>query len=291
MFVLFGRARTLALTVGLVVRGLVVAQAENAPPVLIAYACAFQLEMLVGQYDPHARRWLSNTHAFVPPAAGSPVTLFGVNGKLAVVHIDESYRTRPDIQPWDWNVAISSWSRAATHVALALSGQWPDLPHPPQVLPLTDVDAVNAVSAFLKERTLDVPSPTITEIYQVDLNGDGQEEKIICANTDTSKLTDAAPAAIYSLALLRVSVNGQLQTLPLRADAAYKPANRSLDEHQRLHGRTAFYQALALSDVIRDGHEQIAILNNNRYEGPEMDLFSFGQGKVRHLLSTRKLYL
>src|SRR5205085_10272208 len=82
-----------------------------AKATLLAYARENRLEMLVGQYDPASRRYLSNTYAFVPPDVHAAFTLYGPRGKIQAVHLDENFPTRPDEQPWDWSVAISPWDR------------------------------------------------------------------------------------------------------------------------------------------------------------------------------------
>jgi hypothetical protein len=258
--------------------------------VLLAYAREYHLEMLIGQYDPASRRWLPDSHAFIPPPVQAPFTLFGVEGRLGQVVINETFRTPRSEQPWDWNVAISSWNRSDTRVALAVSGEWPPLPRAAQALPLDDAAATTAVADFLKARRVPVAHPRLTQVLRVDLNGDGREETLVCANSDNAALMDAAPAAVYALALLVVDVNGKTAVLPLRADASYKPANRRVDEHQRLYGRFGTYQVLAVVDIAGDGREQVAVLNDNRSEGPEVDVYALAGEKVTRLLSTRKLY-
>jgi len=258
--------------------------------VVLAYARDYQLEMLVGQYDPRTRRWYGNTYPFIPPRAEAPFTLFGVTGRLASVRLDDPYAAPADIDPWEWDANIKPWDRRVTRVALALPGAWPDTERHAEVLPRNDPDAAAAVAAFLKGRGLDVPQPRVTQVLRVDLNGDGRTELLICANTDNAALTEAAPAAIYHLALLRLSIDGAPKTLPLRVAVSFKPAHRSVDEHQRYYGRAAFYQVLAITDVARDGQEQVAILNDDRNYGPEVDLYALTGHAVKRLLATQMLF-
>ena len=256
----------------------------------LAYARSNQLEMLVGQYDPKTQRWYLNTHAFTPPAVQAAFTLFGVNGKLANVYLSDRFKEPHDTVPWDWSAHINPWDQSQTHVALALSGVWPDTPHHPELVPTNDPDLVAATVAFLKEKHLDVPAPRITQAMRVDLNGDGQPVTVFCANNDTAAMNDQDAASVYNLALARFELKGQTITLPLRVRTSYKPANRTVDDHWRYEGAPAYYQILAFTDIERNGREQISILNDDRSNGPEIDLYSISGSKVIHTLKARKVY-
>jgi hypothetical protein len=258
--------------------------------VFLAYARDYQLEMLVGQHDPSTHRWYQNTYPFIPPEVNTPFTLFGVTGRLSQVHLDDEFKTPSDTDPWAWYANINPWDRSVTHVALALSGIWPDIGRHPEALPLDDADSVAAVSTYLQEHHLQVAKPNITQVLRIDLNGDGNKEIVICANTDNATLKDDIAAPIYYLALLRANINGHLTTLPLRTATSFKPPNQSIDEHQRYHGPASFYQVLAFTDIERNGHEQIAILNDERVNGPEVDVFVFNGHEVSNLISARMLY-
>jgi hypothetical protein len=265
------------------------ASAQEAKPVLIAFARHFQLEMLVGQYDPASGQWLPNTAPFVPPAVKAPFSLFGAGGKMGDVELAEEFRTPADKEPWDWAAKIGSWDRSQTQVALALSGRWPDVPAG-RDLPLNDSDSIAATSAYLKSKGIDISAPRLTQIISIDLNADGTDETIICANSDDRYVKAGASAVTYSLTLLRAQVNGKPETLPLRTQEANKPAHRDLDDHQRLHGRIGYFAILALPAITGDGKRQVAIINDNRSEGPEVDLYGFDGKAVTRLLSAHKLY-
>jgi hypothetical protein len=258
--------------------------------IFLAYARSNQLEMLVGQYNPKTQRWYPNTHAFKPPAVRAVFTLFGVSAKLATVYLSDRFKEPNDTVPWDWSAHITPWDQSQIHVALALSGVWPDTPHHPELVPTNDPDLVAATVAFLKEKHLDVPAPRITQAMRVDLNGDGHPITVFCANNDLAAMNDQDAASIYNLALARFQVEGKPITLPLRVRTSYKPANRTVDDHWRYEGAPAYFQILAFTDIEQNGQEQISILNDDRSNGPEIDLCSISGNKVIHTLKARKVY-
>jgi hypothetical protein len=277
-----------ALLIGLAAQAV---PAERARPVLLAYTRDLNLAMLIGQYDPEKKdHWLNDTRPFTPPGHHALFTLFGPRGKIQGVHLTEDVRMQPEIQPWDWNVGISTWSRRETHVALALSGDWPDIQHPAEVLAPPPDDAVQAVTEFLKREHLTDAAPRATQVVSVELRGNGEKNWVICANSDNSALNDKSAAAVYALALLRTETRGLPVTLPLRVFAHHKSKAETVDDFIRHHGRIPFYQLLAVTDLAGDNQAQIAILNDDRNEGPEIDIYSFADEKITPLLSARKVF-
>jgi hypothetical protein len=258
--------------------------------VLLALTRDYELTFLLGQYDSSHHHWLESMKPFTAPDLFKPFTLFGPSGKIAQVRLDEEFRTRAEIRPWEWDVAISSWNRTETTLALAVSGAWPDLPGPVQILPLDDAEALITAAAYLQGRHLPVSKPRVTQVLRADLNGDGVQETIICANSDNSSLNDKDPASAYSLALLRVNINGRLTTQPLRVWAAYKPTHEYVEDFERHYGRAGFYRVLALSDIDRDGRVEIAVLNNDPHYGPEVDFYTLAGNLITHLLAFRVVY-
>jgi hypothetical protein len=285
--------RRLALLIG--VTGLAsgtYAQTRNAAEarVLVAFVRGTHLALLVGQYDPKRQKWLSNHESFRLPLPPVTFTLFGAKGKLAAVQIADVQKQPTDIPPWTWNDKVTEWDRSQTSLALALSGDWPDTPRRAEAVPLDDPEAVAVVADYLKHRGLDVPQPRMTRALRIDLQGDGKPQLLVCANSDNADAADSSSAMVYALALVRMELHGKLQTLPLREMVYHKPAHEQMDEYQRRFGRLAHYDILALPDIQKNGRFQIAVVDDNRFEGPEIDVFNWAQGRPERVLNAQTFY-
>jgi len=226
---------------------------------ILAFAAGNDLAMFVGKWDPAHGGWVQADDFFEPPAPGSPVTLYGTQGRIADVRIAEPYRAPPWGVPRGWNAAISTWTRSTDAFALAVLDRPSVEARPSRPVALDDPAARKIVSDYLRGRGLDVPRPELTQAYRADLLGDGKTEELLCAHSDESALRDDQPAAIYAVALLRAGAPGREQTFTLASVTSYKPADESIADHRRYFGHRPFFRWLAFVDVNGDGREEIAL--------------------------------
>jgi hypothetical protein len=94
-------------------------------------------------------------------------------------------------------------------LGVAISAPWVITPY--LVAPLEDDGTYSAfASELLAERGLDVPDPTLKQILQVDLEGDGVNEVLVVAEDVTEGLL--AQDGDYSIAFMRQTVQGAVRT-------------------------------------------------------------------------------
>ena len=94
-------------------------------------------------------------------------------------------------------------------LGVAISAPWVITPH--LVEQLEDDGTYSAFAAeLLAERGLDVPEPTLKQILQVDLEGDGVNEVLVVAEDVTESLL--AEDGDYSIVFLRQTVSGDVRT-------------------------------------------------------------------------------
>lgn len=122
------------------------------------------------------------------------------------------------------------------------------------------------VSEYLKECGIEVIKPTITQIYRVDLEGDGVDEVIISAS-NVSGFSEKMRSEYgdYSVVLLRRIVDGEVETYPLFSVVDdYKPVD---EEDMLMHSMPSYYAKLIdCIDLNGDGKLEI-ITTWGYYEG------------------------
>jgi hypothetical protein len=110
---------------------------------------------------------------------------------------------------------------------IAIGGNWNALPRVPKVIDTRNSEYRKVVKDFLRKKGIPDPKVTITRILQVDLEGDGVQEVLICAdNPRPDKLIPSLPEELedrkgdYSFVLLRKLVKGEVKTIEV-AGCAY----------------------------------------------------------------------
>ncbi len=164
--------------------------------------------------------------------------------------------------------------------ALAVEGIWPDDSSPSMKLPLDNPSAVAAVSRYLNKKGLKVETPQLTQAYQVDLDGDGKMDFVVCAHSDSKAVKEDESAAIYAVSLVFWGTEGKQKITKLAAQYSCKPARRSIEEHERLYGTRDFYRIIAIHDIDGDGRQEVA-LYRAKDDATQIDIFTF-KGHHRH---------
>lgn len=137
------------------------------------------------------------------------------------------------------------------------------------------------VSEYLKERDIKVTKPIITQLYRVDLEGDGVDEVIVSAS-NVSGFNEKLHSEYgdYSVVLLRKIVNGEVQTYPL-FDLVdnYKPVD---EEDMLMHSMPSYYAKLIdCIDLNGDGKLEI-ITAWGYYEGRINEVYAVEEEGVSY---------
>jgi hypothetical protein len=263
-----------------------VAQGGNDSPRVLAFASENWLTLAIGEYKPH-KGWVQATEFYAPPEPQNKVTLFGTSGRLGEVQVIDERAPSPNGTFADWSARIERGPTIREPFALAIMGTWPDSGADSTELALDDPANEQIVSVYLKNRGLHVETPVLTQAYRVDVEGNGQPATLICAHSDIQAMTDDQEASVYAVALLRVGPPGKEKTFALASQTSFKPASRTIEEHERLYGKRDFLRFIAFHDIVGDSHKEI-ILYRSKDGATEVDVFTFDGRRLRQVLSAEK---
>jgi signal peptidase I len=262
------------------------AQTKDLRPRILVFAADNVLNMSIGEFVP-GKGWIQSTDFYISPQPREVFTLFGVSGKLGAVTIEDKRRPNPDDPPITWSANVDRGATARQPYALAVQGSWPDTETPARELALDDPHAVHIAADYLKQHGLTVESPYLTQAYEVDLDGDGQPEIVLCAHSDLKALKDGQAGDIYAVALVHRAGPGKEKTFTLASQVSHKPAWQTIDEHKRFYGKRDYFRVLAFHDIKGDGKREI-VLYRARDGATQVDTFAYNGRGVRKVLSAFK---
>ena len=138
----------------------------------------------------------------------------------------------------------------------------------------------NVVAAILKSRGIARPVVQITQIWRVDLDGDGTQEVLLTATRkadggDPQSIAPASRAGDYSLLLLRRLVKGKVENQLVEGE--FYPRAKTFNA-------PSFYQLSAIFDADGDGKMEF-LMRGRYYEGEWTSLYELRGVTVRKVLS------
>lgn len=254
---------------------------------VVALATENQLTMGIGKYEPGAG-WISLAGLTRPSEPGDLFTVYTMAGEVAQVKNIDPYRSPNWQTPIEWSARITRWySGEGVPMGIAVYGRSPVKAESGKPLPLDSPDIRAELSKYLATKHLDVPSPIVTQAYEVRLPPEGSRSILVTAHSDRDQVKDDAPAAIYALAVLLQNVNGEWRVIPFEEEASYKPKSQTLEEHQTYYGVRDSYRFLALPDLDGDQQPEIAVYLQ-RDGLNQVDLFTWDGQQTAKVLSTYK---
>jgi hypothetical protein len=157
-------------------------------------------------------------------------------------------------------------------LGVAISAGWVITPH--LVEQLEDDGTYSAfASDLLAERGLDVPDPTLKQIFQVDLEGDGVNEVLVVAEDVTEGLI--AQDGDYSIVFMRQTVQGDVRTSILGESVVVTAEGPFV----------LSYSVSALADLNGDAVMEI-VLTSAYYEGIGVEVWeSTAEGPLMRISS------
>lgn len=135
---------------------------------------------------------------------------------------------------------------------IGICGDWNALPRVPKKLDYKSPVYVQLVRELLIRKGITDPKVSITQLWRIDLEGDGQEEVLLAATTPRQAYRECSPeveAGDYSLVLLRKIVQGKVETIAIRLK--YFPATPANP------GNEDIYDLAGVFDVDGDGIMEI----------------------------------
>ena len=234
---------------------------------------------------------------------GDTCRLIGLNGTkeakavISAIHSDhpgEFKGVKPGVHSFDTH--CPSYSVHEPSGLLTILCPWEVQPRLPAALSLNSQIYRDIVKRFLATQGLNVEKPVLTQLFKVDLEGDGVDEVLICAQNIAAKgeasfeadqplvkgtgLPGAAQPGAYSVLLLRKLVDGKVAELPLHFFVSPK-GSAPVDDNWTPPVVGRFYQT---ADLNGDGVLEI-IAGTAFYEGYDYRVFEVRGGKVREVLS------
>lgn len=164
--------------------------------------------------------------------------------------------------------------------ALGANAKWNPLPRIPQAIGLTDKTYTKTVADFLKTKGIARTKIVLTQIYRIDLEGDGQDEVIIAGNYYKKGMGEEQSVGDYSFVLLRKIVKGKAQNILMGGEFFTTKLVNSRDFDPPINREIS-----AIADLNGDGKMEF-VLWDIYYEGNRTVVFEIKNGKPVKVLES-----
>jgi hypothetical protein len=162
---------------------------------------------------------------------------------------------------------------------VAVAGPWNAMPRRPKIASPEAQAYKDAAAEILRSKGIDNPKVNLTQVIQVDLDGDGEEEVLVSATNYArfthGGLTPDARAGDYSLVFLRKVVQGKVITSIITGDFYPKAKKFSGPAEHRVIG---------VLDLNGDGKMEI-VLSGRYYEGDWVEAYRVQGAKITKLFN------
>lgn len=156
--------------------------------------------------------------------------------------------------------------RAATLVG----APWDAAPRRPSALDRDSPVYREAVSGWLRDQGIDDPKPVLSQLWRIDLEGDGRDEVLIAASRHRGSATSTA-SGDYSVLLMRKLAGDNVVTIPIKSDI--------YPEACIAECALAVHEVFGALDLNGDGHLEI-IIKSSAYESITQAVHSVNDARV-----------
>ena len=164
----------------------------------------------------------------------------------------------------------------AKRYSVAISGaNWQAFPRTWQALDTNASVYKKIVSEYLKANDLEITEPNITQLYRVDLEGDGVDEVLITATSyEGDYYSPFSSYGDYSIVLLRKIVEGEVKTIPIFKFIS----NEKEPEEGEM---PIWYTSNLINCIDVDGDGQLEVINSwQYYEGYVNTIWKVDNGEL-----------
>lgn len=158
--------------------------------------------------------------------------------------------------------------------AVGANADWNLVPRLPKSIRVTNKTYQKIAADFLRTKGIRKTKINLSQIVQVDLDGDSQTETLITGNFYKQGNMEAQTVGDYSFVLLRKTVNGKTRNILIEGEFFTKP-----DYYDPPNTR----EILAVADLNGDGRMEI-VLDTHYYEGNWKQVFEIEGAKLSKVL-------
>ena len=231
---------------------------------------------VVGGYDWGQKKWLDDSaaqHSFYP---GTKFTLFAIKGRRGETTID---RAQLEEVPHGY-FARARRKLDGEGMAVAVANVPTPMPRTPRAQSLQAPVYVDAMTNLLRQKGWKAGRARLTQHYRVDLNGDGNEEVLLGAQSRAGMgEMSNAKRGDYSVVALRF-YDASRKTNPVQL----VPLQLEIVQRAIKFGAPESHEILSCVDSNGDGALEI-VVRSQYYEGESITVFAFDGHRVRRVLS------
>lgn len=158
--------------------------------------------------------------------------------------------------------------------AVGANADWNLVPRVPKQIRVTDKTYRKIVADFLRTKGITRTKINLSQIVQIDLEGDGQTEVLITGNFYKRGIMEAQTTGDYSFALLRKVVKGRARNILIEGEFFTKRDYYDPPNERKI---------LAVADLNGDGRMEI-VLDTFYYEGNWKQVFEIKGTKLSKVL-------
>ena len=216
-------------------------------------------------------KWIGPGHLAPRLAEGDSYRLYGMTRALGPA--TGSKPVSPGA-PCEDNRIVSLHPNG-NHSGIAIGGAWNAMPRPVRQEDVRQPVYQQAARAILAKAGMGRARVHITQILRADLDGDGQDEVLICAANPTHQGTPQARRGDYSFIAVRKVVGGRVKTILLDQEFHVKDCPNCVPDTFRIAG---------VLDVNGDGRMEV-VTGWQYYEGDGMTIYTIDGRKARPVLA------
>lgn len=222
-------------------------------------------------------KWIEAKDTARSLVGGEPYRIYSTNKRLGQT---TGSKTRTDEAPCNethWVTLQRNYNGV-----LAVGGKWNVLPRAYRAQNVQQKVYRDEVARILKQRGIKNPNVKISQLWRVDLDGDGVEEVLLSATNynglqaGPNSISSSARAGEYSLILFRKVVKGKVQTILVEGEVYPKA---------KVFNAPNVYRLIGVYDLNGDGKMEV-VLDSNYYEGGATSVFELQGDKLKEVLVT-----
>ncbi len=159
-------------------------------------------------------------------------------------------------------------------IAIGANIHWNPFPRTPKTIPVFNKTYQKIVSDLLKTKRIAKPKIKITQIFQIDLDGDGTEEVLMTGTNYRRGIYEVQAGGDYSFALLRKIINGKSRTILIDGEFFTKRGD---------YPPPLTWEIDLIADLNGDGKMEVW-LDVYYYEGNSSHLYEITPNKLNKIL-------